>query len=199
MLEDVNPEQFFRQPVSEYVVGKALLGVKHARDYGVHFSFAIGKPIRRILELVDHMIRKQGCSIIMVDYLQAISAVGQDRYAARTDCAQAIKGLCHDRGVALLLASQLKRPEVGSPFKEPNHTDLKDSGDIENMSEAVVLLWPMSDGERATVLGKVSKVKWSFRRPRFALERNPNTGALTAIVEPPDSPSANRRRGMEDG
>ncbi len=201
-LDDVNPERFFQHPPDPYLVGRALLAVQSSRDYGVHFGFAIGKPLRRILEIVTHMIDKQGCTVVMVDYLQAISCTGQDRYTARTDAAQAIKGLCHDKGAALVLASQLKRPEVGSPYREPNSTDLKDSGDIENMSEGIVLLWPKSDEERAVVLGKVSKVKWSFRRPRFALERNPKTGALVSIVEPPSAPGSNgygrSQRGMDE-
>lgn len=196
-LRKVNPDQFFKQPLSEELVGLAQLAIIEAKQYGVHLAFPIGKPLQHVLRLAREMIEQRGCSVLMVDYLQAISATGQERYTARTDAAQAIKGLCHDKGVALILASQLKRPETGNPFREPNHTDMKDSGDIENMSEAILLLWPESDEENATTVGKVSKVKWSSHRPRFSLERNPNTGAVVGIKEPPSQGQPRRGYGNE--
>jgi replicative DNA helicase len=196
-LRDVNPERFFRLPVDPTLVGLSQLAIVEAKQYGIHIAFPIGKPLAHVLTLARQLIDERGCSVLMVDYLQAISATGQDRYTARTDAAQALKGLCHDKGVALVLASQLKRPEAGSPFREPNSTDMKDSGDIENMSEAILLLWPDSDGQNATTIGKVSKVKWSSQRPRFSLGRNPNTGAVTSIDDAP-SKSAPRRNGYAD-
>jgi Bifunctional DNA primase/polymerase, N-terminal/DnaB-like helicase C terminal domain len=184
-LEDVNAEKFFGTAPDPYMVGRAILGVQAARAYGLHFAWAIGKPLPYVLKKIDYLIRVDGCNVVVVDYLQAIAAAGQDnRYAARTDAAQAIKGMCHDRGASLILLSQLKRPEAGSPFKEPTQNALKDSGDIENMSECVILLWPTGDGEDSTTLGKVTKVKWSPRRARFALQRNPKTGALNNLIEP---------------
>lgn len=198
-IEDVNADKFFGATPDEYMVGRAILGVQRAREYGLHFAWAIGKPLSFVLKKIDHLIRVDGCNVIVVDYLQAIAAAGQDnRYAARTDAAQAIKGLCHDRGASLLLLSQLKRPEAGSPFKEPTQNALKDSGDIENMSECVILLWPTGDKEGATVLGKVTKVKWSPRRARFTLQRNPKTGALVGLNEPPSATAPARFHNEDD-
>ena len=180
----INPERFFESPPNEEMVGQAVLGVRDAADIGVHFSFQIGKPISAVLAAVHRLVTRERCDVIMVDYLQAIAAKGQDRYTARTDAAQELKGLCHTHGVPLILASQLRRPENGSPFKEPTSTEMKDSGDIENMSEAIILLWTESDAENAPAMGKVAKLKWSDKRPKFMLARHPTSGALVSLLEP---------------
>lgn len=194
-LRDVNPKKFFKVPVDDAVIGLALLGVEEARSYGVHFAFTIGRPVKHVLEAVSRLVKREQCNVIMVDYLQAILAKGQERYTARTDAAQEIKGLCHQLGVPLVISSQLKRPENGNPFRPPTSNDLKDSGDIENMSDSIVLMWQANDDEHAPTLGKVSKVKWSDDRPRFRLERNPVTGAVVNLVEPPVDAQQGKSRG----
>lgn len=189
-LSDVNSAEFFRRANGTpdmYLVDQAKIGIERAKSYGVHFAYATGKPIKSVIEAIRELIQARGCSVIMVDYLQAIVAKGQDRYVARTDTAQALKGYCQQHGVPLVLASQLKRPENGNPFREPHNGDLKDSGDIENMSEVIVLLWQTSDVEDATVLGKVGKIKWSPKRPRFQIERDVRTGALYDLVKPTEA------------
>jgi replicative DNA helicase len=170
---------------SEYDVGRCVRAIREAKDKGLTLSFQIGKPISRIVSAVKRMVEYDGAKVIYVDYLQAISVKGQDRYAARTDTAQELKGLCYDLRVPLVLGSQLKRPENGNPFREPNYSDLKDSGDIENMSEVILLLWPRSDEKGAPVLGKVAKVKWSDERPRFQLLRSATNGTIIDLIDAP--------------
>lgn len=197
-LQNVNPEEFFNAHPSEESVRMCTMAIKEAERYGLHFAFPIGKPIEVVAARVRELIARR-CEVIGVDYLQAVMAKGAERYIARTDAAQELKGLCHDAGAALVLLSQLKRAEQGKQFKEPSNDDLKDSGDIENMAESITLLWPTSDKENAEVVGKVTKVKWSAKRPRFAVERNPVSGCLTALVDAPtdEAPQqAPRRNGF---
>lgn len=183
-LQGIDIDEFFSESPSDYTIGLCVRGVQEARDKGVHFAFPIGRPIKFIVDAITRLVKREGCNVIMVDYLQAIAAKGQDRYVARTDCAQEMKGVCHELGVPLVLASQLKRSENG-PFKPPTNNDLKDSGDIENMAESILLMWPLSDEERAPVIGKVTKVKWSPKRPKFAVQRHPTSGAVTGLIDPP--------------
>jgi hypothetical protein len=182
---DVDTRKFLNAMPSEYDVGRCVRAIREAKDKGLTLSFQIGKPISRIVSAVKRMVEYDGAKVIYVDYLQAISVKGQDRYAARTDTAQELKGLCYDLRVPLVLGSQLKRPENGNPFREPNYSDLKDSGDIENMSEVILLLWPRSDEKGAPVLGKVAKVKWSDERPRFQLLRSATNGTIIDLIDAP--------------
>ncbi len=181
-VDDVNPEQFFKADVDAVTLERARRGVQSAESIGVKHSYQIGKRIEDVLRAVKGLVAC-GCRHIIIDYLQAISARGEDRYHARTDHTQMLKGYCHDAGIPLTLLSQFKR-HTG----EPTMSDLKDSGDIENMADAVILLWKESDEEHAPTFGKVSKVKWSPRRPRFMVERK-HTGAVIGLVHR-DTPPA---------
>lgn len=183
-FRDVSFKALSKLPPDAATIGECVVAVEQARALGIHFSFQIAKPIRSVLAAVHALVTREGCNVIMVDYLQAIKATGQDRYIARTDAAQDLKGMCHELGVPLVIASQLKRATDGS-FKPPTNNDLKDSGDIENMAESILLMWPKSDEENAAVIGKVTKVKWSPERPRFLLSRNPISGSVVSLVDPP--------------
>ncbi len=181
----LSPDHFFGDDngyVQPSVLQEARRGVELARDLGIHFSFQIGKSCEYVARAATKLVKQQGCRAIEVDYLQAIAARGKDRYVARTDDAQTLKQACYEAGVPLILGSQLKRPDGSNPFKEPVNGDLKDTGDLENMSEAIVLLWNESDEEDAPCFGKVSKVKWSPKRPRFELQRDASSGALVDLI-----------------
>lgn len=191
----VDTRKFLNAMPDEMDTGRCLKAISDARDRGLTFSFQIGKPVQRIADAIKRLVEYDGAKVIYGDYLQAIAAKGQDRYVARTDALQELKGLCYDLRVPLAMGSQLKRPETGNPFREPNSTDLKDSGDIENMSEAIMLLWPKSDEKGAPVYGKVSKVKWSDERPRFQLLRSATTGTIVDLI---DAPKPNAQQGNGD-
>lgn len=198
-IADINPNELLNvmradEQARVNVVGRAKHAIDRAKDLGLYIAFPIGRPINWVLESVKRMVRRDGCKVIMVDYLQAIAAKGADRYIARTDAAQSLKALCHELKVPLILASQLRRPDNARPFSEPDNSHLKDSGDIENMAESILLMWPKSDEENAPVIGKVTKVKWSAGRPRFSVARHPGTGSLVGI-EPPPSDDENKPQG----
>jgi hypothetical protein len=76
--------------------------------------------------------------------------------------------------VPLILCSQLSRPPSVAQ-REPNASRLKESGDLENMSEAIILLWREKDGEGAPAFCKVAKLKSSSARPRLQVVRRAGT------------------------
>lgn len=63
----------------------------------------------------------------------------------------------------------------GNPFVEPHLSDMKESGTIENSSDAVVMLWILtddeSDPEHGVVLAKVAKTRIDARGRRWAMRR----------------------------
>jgi len=86
-------------------------------------------------------------SLIVVDYLQLMkieAAKGENRAGAVGRFAWGLKGLAMDLSTPILMLSQLNRAGViqGRP---PNKHDLKESGDLENHSNAVLLLHRPAD------------------------------------------------------
>lgn len=179
---DVNSEGFFGGDISRGYIDECNRGLEAAKQVGIHFGFALNRPLDEVLSAIRKAVRQHGCRKIILDYLQAVMldpkmprAIGVAR------AAQAIKAECQALGVPLVLLSQLSRPEKAKPFSEPHMNDLKESGDLENMAEAIMLLWKVSDEDNAATWGKVAKVKWSPKRPRFSIERSPTTGCVTAL------------------
>lgn len=149
---------------------------------GVQLSYPLNRPLHDVLAAMRALIA-DGCTVIYVDYVQAILFSGRgDRKDLVREATQVLKAECQQHGVVLVLGSQLSRADKRDRFGEPHESDLKETGDLENMTEVVVLLWKSSDAEDAQALGKVTKVKWSGRRPRFELQRDDVTGVLRNLL-----------------
>lgn len=176
---EVNSERFFDSSVTAEFMKRCDEALERSRHCGIDFAYALNRPLSDVLAAIRSLVVEKQCRVIAVDYIQAIALPGQDRRIAIGNAAQAIKAECQSLGVPLILLSQLKRRDAA---KEPNANDLKEAGELENCAEIVMLLWKTSDEENAQVLGKVAKVKWNPRRPRFEVQRNPVTGAVSGLV-----------------
>lgn len=129
-------------------------------------------------------MRSQGCEVLFVDYLQEIKWSGQEgrkRHEMLADIARDMKSEARRLDIPLFLLSQLRRLDPKSRTKEPSVHDLKETGDLENMSEGVILLWREEDTEEAPTFGKVAKLKSSPKRPRFVIDRDEQSGRVKGI------------------
>lgn len=178
---DINPNRLHDLNIGEGFKGEAYRGLEEARRLGMRFAFTLNQGVREVVMACRSLVRDHGCDVLFVDYVQAIKIRGTDRRTAVSNAAQDVKAEAQALNVPLILASQLRRPPDDKPFREPHQSELKESGDLENMSEVIVLLWKTSDEENAETHGKITKVKWSNHRPRFKVERSP-TGCVTSLV-----------------
>ncbi len=115
-----------------------------------------GKSAEYCAEAVRQLIAQESYELVIIDYLQAFrsSKRSQDRRNEVTNVARAFCDVIKTCGAAGMLLSQLKR--LDSDTREPSKHDLKESGDIENMAEHVLLGWTSKSGAR---LIKVDKNK----------------------------------------
>lgn len=152
-------------------------------------------PTSHIDRVSDEMraMCTEGCEVIFVDYVQEISDPDRDddRRLLVTQSARRLKAVAREHGVPLFLGSQLARASGRVRGNEPTSQSLKESGDLENMAEQIVLLWRESDDTDAPTLGKISKDKCSGERPRFRLERE-RSGAISDVraYDPPQNGGA---------
>lgn len=177
-LEDVNPQEFDGAR-GETFDASVNAGIAKAKQLGLYFAFEEQQPLSKVLAAMRYLVRKCGVRVLFVDYLQCIRDKDSSRrHDYLSYAASRIKGQAQRLGVACVLGSQLNNPEKGKEFKEPRNTSLKESGDIKDMAEVIMLLWKSSDETDAKTFGKLSKVKWSPHRPRFEVVRNPRTGCV---------------------
>lgn len=80
----------------------------------------------------------QGYQIIFVDYLQLLQGTGENRTAQVTAISIALHTLAQSMGVTVVALSQLSRQ--GSNDKSPGMSDLRESGQIEQDADVVMLL-----------------------------------------------------------
>jgi len=137
-----------------------------AKDLSLKLSCESNSSVQTVVDSMRRMVRKEGCTIIYVDYLQRIR--GRQAESARImfgEIAGELKDAAQELSVPLVLCSQLKRTDK----EVPSISDLKETGSIEEMAEVVVLLWPEDSGG---VLGKIAKLKWDEAGQSFNLFRD---------------------------
>ena len=113
---------------------------------------APGWPVDKVVHAAQDAIRRWGARVVAIDYLQCFdTAMGRrsellGSYAGR--CKAAVTSL----GGHLLLLSQLVRPEGrNARAATPSMYMLKESGDIENMCDYVMLVHRPEKGDAGAV------------------------------------------------
>lgn len=90
--------------------------------------------------------------VIFVDYLQLVNEKGGSRYEIVTETSRKLHTLAQELGVLVVALAQLQRPDKapkdGKPVP-PGMSSLKESGQIEQDADAILLLYP----ENPTVKG----------------------------------------------
>lgn len=103
---------------------------------------AVGARIEVVIAAMTHLVRECGATVLLVDYLQAIASDGRDPRQQTDAKLTAMKSAAARLGVPWILFSQLRRPdEVQKLWTEPHISELKESGEIENRAEAILLGW----------------------------------------------------------
>lgn len=99
--------------------------------------------------------------VIFVDYLQLVNEHGGSRYEIVTETSRKLHTLAQELGVLVVALAQLQRPDKapkdGKPIP-PGMSSLKESGQIEQDADAILLLYPenptVKDSNRILKVGK---------------------------------------------
>lgn len=96
--------------------------------------------LRRV---VRKMVQRDGVKLVAVDYLQLVVTGdrGRSRYEDVSEISRALKGMATAFGIHVMALSQLSRRVDDRPGNEPNLSDLRDSGQIEQDADLVMLLY----------------------------------------------------------
>jgi replicative DNA helicase len=105
--------------------------------------------IKSIEDLCSHartMVRRYGVQLLVIDYLQLIpfNTSNQSKNDAIAKISHSIKQLALELNIGILLLSQVNREGARREGGLAIY-DLKDSGDIENDADVIVLMWAEND------------------------------------------------------
>jgi replicative DNA helicase len=105
-----------------------------------------GLSVMELRTKARRLVREKGVKLIMIDYLQLMTASGM-RYNSRQEevslISRSLKGLAKELDIPVLALSQLNRGvegRVGAEGKRPQLSDLRESGAIEQDADMVVFL-----------------------------------------------------------
>ena len=103
-------------------------------------------PMLRMAEMRGKAVRlnyERGIDLIIVDYLQLM--LGDRKFDNRvqevSEISRSLKGLARELNVPVLAVSQLSRAPEGRALHEPQLSDLRESGSIEQDADVVVFIY----------------------------------------------------------
>lgn len=142
-----------------------LLYVAEKAEHVPFFIDGVGKSAEHLAKMIEELCREEPYDHVIVDYIQAFrcDARKQDRRNEVTHIARCFVDAIKRANASGLILSQIKRLEDG---KIPTRHDLKESGDVENMAEHVLM-------------GYVEKIDEHTRQRLLIVDKNKD-GPLSA-------------------
>lgn len=84
--------------------------------------------------------------VIYIDYLQIVKGDGKSRYDEVTGISVRIHQLAQRHGIMVVALSQLNRESVDGKSEEPDMSDLRESGQIEQDADAILMIYCQTAG-----------------------------------------------------
>ena len=84
--------------------------------------------------------------VIFVDYVQLINMEGKDRYTKVTEISMALHRMAQDLGVTVIGLSQITQAGDGSNKSAPSSDDLRESRQLKQDADAIMILGPDPNG-----------------------------------------------------
>lgn len=110
--------------------------------------------IQKLLAKARLLIRREEVQLLIIDYVQLISAPARDEKERLTKISSALRSLAKETGVPVVAVSQLSRPKDGNQNMRPNQFSLKESGSLENDAHVIILTYRPVDDELGNRTGE---------------------------------------------
>lgn len=100
-----------------------------------------GMTVARIRSIARQCQRREGLSILLIDYIQLISAESNSNRSLEVGkISTALKNLAKELKIPVVVLAQLNRGSTNRPDKRPRPSDIRDSGQIEQDADVVILV-----------------------------------------------------------
>ena len=116
------------------------------KDAPLYIDDTEGLSVMELRTKARRLVREKGVKLIMIDYLQLMTASGM-KYNSRQEevslISRSLKGLAKELNIPVLALSQLNRgveSRQGAEGKRPQLSDLRESGAIEQDADMVIFL-----------------------------------------------------------
>lgn len=127
-------------------------------------------------------VKNGNYDVVVLDYLQLLKpnkSRGANRYAEVGDISRGVKAIAMDFDVPIIALSQLNRASEGKEDREPNMSELRESGDIEQDASVIIMLWNSDKDDKTKKKIKVDKA----RQGRLGTQELTFSGATMIFTE----------------
>lgn len=135
-----------KYPESEW--GMLTVGASMLAKMPIVIDDTSGIPLSVLRAKAHQAISEYDVKIIFVDYLQLVKVKGMERRDEVEEVSGGLKALGRDLGVPLVALSQLNRQCESRPDKRPMLSDLRETGNIEQDADLVMMLYGASHYEK---------------------------------------------------
>ena len=146
----VNGHKLMNGTLTKDDIQKLTVAAGDVAKAPLHINDLSGLSIMEMSGICRRMVTKQGCKLLVIDYLQLLQAKAESRVQEVSRISSAIKSVAKELGVPVLILSQLSR-SVEAQDRMPRLSDLRDSGAIEQDAD-IVLFLSRDSGTKLTTL-----------------------------------------------
>ncbi|VVO30625.1 replicative DNA helicase [Pseudomonas fluorescens] len=110
-------------------------------DAKLYVNDQAGMTVARIRSIAHQCRRREGLNILLIDYIQLISAESSSNRSLEVGkISTALKNLAKELKIPVVVLAQLNRGSTNRPDKRPRPSDIRDSGQIEQDADVVILV-----------------------------------------------------------
>lgn len=124
---------------------KHRVGISQAITHSVDLNMGIdgkaGVTLQHIRSQCRKAKRKHGLEMIVIDYLQLMQGSGDNRTQEIGAISRGLKAIAKEFDIPVVVLSQLSRKVEDRTNKRPLMSDLRDSGEIEQDADLILLIY----------------------------------------------------------
>jgi replicative DNA helicase len=115
--------------------------IAHSGDLNMIVDSKAGATLQYIRSQCRKHKRKHGLDIIVIDYLQLMQGGGDNRTQEIGAISRGLKGVAKEFDIPVVVLSQLSRKVDERTDKRPLMSDLRDSGEIEQDADLILMIY----------------------------------------------------------
>jgi replicative DNA helicase len=119
---------------------KLTAGITAANNYDMAI-YDQSMTLDKLISTIRREAMSKKPELIIIDYLQLITAKAESRVVEITKISGALKSIAKEIGCPVLALSQLSRKVEERQDKRPNNSDLRDSGSIEQDADKIAFIY----------------------------------------------------------
>lgn len=141
MVSGVDIARLHLGNITQKELDQVNLAIKEIKSLPIYVDSNFGADAQYITFTTKKFKKQKGIEVIFADYIQLLVERDANMTKAIGNVSRKMLKLSEDLNIGLVMGSQLNRGVDSRDDKRPVKTDLKESGDIENDSHLIMMLY----------------------------------------------------------